>query len=888
MIKCLNSFIKFVFIFSIFSLTTFIYAQQVNFTGSIKNKSNNPLQGANVLLLPKSKNISPSFGSTNKDGLFSIKVFSDEVYELAITFIGYVTIKKNIKFSEENFVNNYVLEESVNELEEVVLNYKPSIQIKKDTTVYNVDGFINGKERKLKNVLKKLPGLEVDRDGNVFFKEKKVNKVLVEDKVFFNGKTKLAVENIPADVVDEIQMIEDHHEISFLKGLKDSGDLVMNIKLRENKKKFIFGDIELGLGIKDRYRLHPSVFKYSPKVLVNAIGDYNNTYNRSFTISDYFGFEGDVSKEKINDIFNSSVVKFLQKKDYYKNNHLFGGFNIQVNPNSKNEFRFFTLQLKDESNSKTNDLNIYRTNQSIEQREQELYNDNSIKLVKLHYKYTPDKNTVLKLQSFLEYSNLKGNNTNYSKSANGIFDYDNGNTSTNEIFNFNGSFNKWFSEKHTSTVDFNYSNKKLNSNEYWQSDDNLFFQEIPIVEDNFYNVFGTEVNKLINLELELKHYFRLTRADLVTFGLSNIVKSRSIITSNGQKETGGIKTIFDDYINDFRTNFLETKFSLGYKRYFGNVSLNTNLNYSNVLWKDVITTDNHNFLTTKLLPSIFIEWELSENKKIKLGYSKSISPSIPVDRLPNSRILDFNQVYVGNKNLDLSSQDRLLFTYSSFKSYGLSSYFNAGYRKIERAFTKENIFDGIYGITSPLQLEKESKGYEASLRFKYNRRYWYLALTNSYYLRDTPVVFNSTEANSTTKSINSNLSFKTNLEEFPNFEVEIKNGYFFSKTPFFKNNSYSLDLDMATEYDYNDWKFKAYYIFNFFKNKSRSNSTNFNQINGSVFYRKEDSPWEYGIELRNITNDKVKTSNTNTINRYYERSVYVFPITVMFNVYYKL
>src|SRR5690606_19614631 len=219
--------------------------------------------------------------------------------------------------------------------------------IKKDTTIYQVDAFVNGKERKLGAILKKLPGVSVNRDGEVFFKDKKVEAVLVENKTFFTGQPKMATKNIPANVVSEVQMIEDYSETPFLKEFENSDNLVMNIKLKEGKKNFLFGDIESGLGYKDRYRFHPSVFKYSPTTVHNFIGDMNNTPSRSFTLSDYISMEGDKDVHGILDAYNSPLGKFLQNTDYYKNNHYFGGYNFQYNPDKVNELRIFALGMLD-------------------------------------------------------------------------------------------------------------------------------------------------------------------------------------------------------------------------------------------------------------------------------------------------------------------------------------------------------------------------------------------------------------------------------------------------------------------------------------------------------------------------------------------------------------
>ena len=94
------------------------------------------------------------------------------------------------------------------------------VTVKGDTTTFKTEKFITGEERKLKNVLKKLPGVEVDKKGNVTVQGKKVTKMLVDNKKFFGGNSKLAVENIPANAVGDIEVIDNYNEVAFLK--KDS------------------------------------------------------------------------------------------------------------------------------------------------------------------------------------------------------------------------------------------------------------------------------------------------------------------------------------------------------------------------------------------------------------------------------------------------------------------------------------------------------------------------------------------------------------------------------------------------------------------------------------------------------------------------------------------
>ena len=183
-----------------------------------------------------------------------------------------------------------------NALDEIELVYEMPVTIKGDTIVYNADSFTSGTERKLDDVLKKLPGVEVNDDGQIEVEGKTVSKVMVEGKDFFDGDSKLATENIPANAVDKIEVLKNFAEVGQLSGVTNNQDnIAINIKLKDGKKNFWFGNITAGIGdSKDEtlYLAQPKLFYYSPEYSVNVIGDLNNVGEIAFTRRDYFNFSG--------------------------------------------------------------------------------------------------------------------------------------------------------------------------------------------------------------------------------------------------------------------------------------------------------------------------------------------------------------------------------------------------------------------------------------------------------------------------------------------------------------------------------------------------------------------------------------------------------------------
>ena len=119
--------------------------------------------------------------------------------------------------------------------------------------------------------------------------------MLVDGKKFFGDNSKLAVDNIPADAVDKVQVIDNYNEVAFLKNLTDSDELAMNIQLKEDKKRFVFGDLEAGKGNDEFCKAHANLFYYSPKTNVNFIGNVNNIAEKTFTFRDYISFQGGVN-----------------------------------------------------------------------------------------------------------------------------------------------------------------------------------------------------------------------------------------------------------------------------------------------------------------------------------------------------------------------------------------------------------------------------------------------------------------------------------------------------------------------------------------------------------------------------------------------------------------
>ena len=268
---------------------------QVRLEGVVRDSLENPLELANVIAIDQETGGMESYGITNAEGRFRLELGENGTYEIQISYVGMKTLKETLSVQAEDISREFTLT-SENALDEVELVYTMPVTVNGDTLVYNADSFNTGTERKLEDVLENLPGVEINEDGQIEVEGKVVNKLMVNGKDFFDGDTKLATKNIPSKAVDKIQVLRNYSEVGQLSGVTNNQDNVaMNIKLKEGKENFWFGNITAGAGAspdKALYLAQPKLFYYSPKYSLNFIGDLNNTGEVALTRRDIRNFGG--------------------------------------------------------------------------------------------------------------------------------------------------------------------------------------------------------------------------------------------------------------------------------------------------------------------------------------------------------------------------------------------------------------------------------------------------------------------------------------------------------------------------------------------------------------------------------------------------------------------
>jgi hypothetical protein len=248
----------------------------------IDSTTKKPIDKAVVGLVIKTNSADTVYTFTNEKGEFSFEVVPASNFSVIITNSGYNPVAKFVPVTVvEKTINigTVILATRAKLLEEVVVQSAP-IVIKEDTVEYRADAFKTKEGAVVEDLLKKLPGVEVDKNGNIKAQGKSITRIKVNGKDFFGGDVKTATKELPANIVDKIQVIDDYGDQANVSGIKDGDpDKIINIELKKDKNKGFFGRATLGAGTQDRYQgsFNGNYFNNNRQISVFANSNNTNT-----------------------------------------------------------------------------------------------------------------------------------------------------------------------------------------------------------------------------------------------------------------------------------------------------------------------------------------------------------------------------------------------------------------------------------------------------------------------------------------------------------------------------------------------------------------------------------------------------------------------------------
>lgn len=266
--------------------------------GTVTDDSGSPIGYAPVVLLYPADSTMAFFGVTKDNGFFEIKGIKAGNYLLQVSFLGHQTVFKPIAVPVPGGedIGTVTMKSTPVNLGEVVVEdeYIP-LRFKTDTIEYNTAAFATKPDAVVEDLLKKLPGLDVDRAGNIKAMGEDIKKVLVDGKEFFGSDPKMATRNVPADALRKVQVYDKRSDESEFTGIDDgTRDKTLNLLLKEDKKNAIFGELFGGGSNDAHYQASGKLYKFSKKNQFAALGMLNNINQFGFSFKDYIDFSGGI------------------------------------------------------------------------------------------------------------------------------------------------------------------------------------------------------------------------------------------------------------------------------------------------------------------------------------------------------------------------------------------------------------------------------------------------------------------------------------------------------------------------------------------------------------------------------------------------------------------
>jgi hypothetical protein len=287
--------------FAFFTFVNVVSAQQYQVKGIVADTSKQGLEFASVILLKAKDSTLLTFATTDARGAFELKDVPAGRYRLKVTYVGLETLRKEFDVSGDAKIIDIGMVEMYPKgmLEVLVKGYKDAVKINKDTIEFNAGSFKVQPNATVEDLLKRLPGVEVDKQGAIKANGEQVVNVLVDGKPFFGKDPKMATKNLPADAIDKIQVFDKKSDQSQFTGIDDGdNERTINVKLRADKKKGSFGKIEAGSGTSSdvndtRYGVKGNYNKFSQKKQFALLGMANNVSEQGFSFENYMNFTGE-------------------------------------------------------------------------------------------------------------------------------------------------------------------------------------------------------------------------------------------------------------------------------------------------------------------------------------------------------------------------------------------------------------------------------------------------------------------------------------------------------------------------------------------------------------------------------------------------------------------
>lgn len=416
--------------------------ERLNIKGSVVDTSNQPLSGVSIKLLQGHDSV---FSLTSQKGEFSFAVRRTDSFTIVATYTGLQPVRQAYKSNSNSLfqLTPIVLLPFSQSMERIVIRSIRPVTLKEDTVQFNTDAYKVRDGAPVEDVLKKLPGVTVDKDGNVESAGKKVARVRINGKDFFGGDVQTATQNLPAELIQSIQVIDDYGDQANITGIKSGEpEKVINIITKQNRNKGAFGNTTIAGGDKGRYAANIFVNHFDEEQQISLLGAVNNTNANLFNFNGggrgggargaNFGSENRAGGGGSGITLSRSVGLNFRDK-WGKKLSVYGSYSFSARQTGVATSVF---------SQDINPLNIRTT-----QRESVSQNSNQNHRLTWNMEYSPDSFNYFKVSPYLSQSRSENESNSHSEINRHLYYTLNGNHSISKSTSPNGGGNLLYNHK---------------------------------------------------------------------------------------------------------------------------------------------------------------------------------------------------------------------------------------------------------------------------------------------------------------------------------------------------------------------------------------------------------------------------------------------------------
>lgn len=631
----------FVFLLSFFPITTCL--AQIEISGIISDIKNKPIENASIIINLIDDTAIKGYAYSQSEGSYLLNTSVSEDFNITFSSLGYksktVTIRFNTIQDGKLTLNTSLTEETV-ALDQVILHVDRPIMVKKDTIVFKTKSFTDGTEQTVEDLLKKIPGIQVDSEGVIKVGNQEIEKLMVDGDDFFDRGYKILSKNMPAHPIEEIELLKNFSNNKLLKGIEESDKVALNLKLDEESKRIWFGNIESNVGNDKLYHLKSNLMNFGKKNKFYFLTNFNNMgYNATGDIQSLirpFRFNEPESigdNQAVNSLINLSPNRLYFKDEISNfNNAKLISLNAIFNPTEKLKLKtlgflnwdnidFFRLS---ENTVDANGVNFTNT------EDYQLHNKKKHAFVNLNLTYDISRNQTLEVITKYNNADNKDGSTLIFNGKSTIESLEHQNT----FFDQKISYTNKFKDKNVILITGRFIDEKVPEN---YKLNRFFYQDLfPNLNDannvaqvnsnhmKFVGVNAHLLNRNKNghlLELQIGDEFR---KDKLNTNFSILKDDTNLVQASAYQN----QTYYQ--VNDL---YLKSKYRLSIND-FGVTGKIDFHQLSNRLEDNGTSKEQSLFFIN---PSFGVDWEINDKNKIKANYSYNTT---------NAKILDVYSEFV--------------------------------------------------------------------------------------------------------------------------------------------------------------------------------------------------------------------------------------------------